>query len=101
MTRYLLLHYRSKARVWQQIPLGDGLFTIGRTLDNNLVVDDWLASRNHAILRVSEQGVWIQDQNSSNGTMVKGQRIPPVEWVPVPIDEDIIIGVTTIRVQKA
>jgi ABC transport system ATP-binding/permease protein len=51
-----------------------GSTTIGRELDNDIVVPDLLASRHHARLVPTPQGVQIQDI-SSNGTFVNGQRV--------------------------
>lgn len=47
--------------------------TIGRESDNDIVVQDINASRKHAMLRLTNQGVWtITDQGSLNGTLVNG-----------------------------
>src|SRR5215207_1744508 len=51
-----------------------GSTSIGRELDNDIVVGDLLASRHHARLVPNANGVQIQDI-SSNGTFVNGVRI--------------------------
>jgi ABC-type multidrug transport system ATPase subunit len=51
-----------------------GAITIGRELDNDIVVPDMLASRHHARLLPTADGVQIQDI-SSNGTFVNGGRV--------------------------
>jgi ABC-type multidrug transport system ATPase subunit len=51
-----------------------GSTTIGRELDNDIVVADMLASRHHARLVPTAQGMQLQDL-SSNGTFVNGQRV--------------------------
>jgi ABC transport system ATP-binding/permease protein len=51
-----------------------GSTSIGRELDNDIVIADMLASRHHARMVPTEQGVQIQDL-SSNGTFVNGQRV--------------------------
>lgn len=48
---------------------------IGRTNDNDIVIDDNSVSRNHAIIFVSENSTMIQDNNSTNGTFINGRRI--------------------------
>ncbi|WP_460729582.1 ATP-binding cassette domain-containing protein [Nocardia heshunensis] len=55
-----------------RIPRG-GL-NIGRTSDNQIVVNDPMASRNHARLVPDRQGLAIEDLNSANGTFVNGRR---------------------------
>jgi ABC-type multidrug transport system ATPase subunit len=55
-------------------PAPPGSVTIGRELDNDIVVPDMLASRHHARLVPTADGVQIRDI-SSNGTFVNGQRV--------------------------
>ncbi len=55
-----------------RIPAG-GL-SIGRTSDNQIVVNDPLASRRHARLVSSAEGLTIEDLGSANGTFVNGHR---------------------------
>lgn len=51
-------------------------FYIGRSDKNNVVIPDDLASRHHAMLQRSEQGLfYISDLGSSNGTFVNRARI--------------------------
>ncbi len=48
---------------------------IGRGSDNNVVLDDLLVSRHHAVLRRSGNQWELVDSNSANGTYVNGHRI--------------------------
>jgi ABC-type multidrug transport system ATPase subunit len=52
-----------------------GVQSIGRTPDNDIVVSDVLASRHHARLSSSPQGLLLEDLGSVNGTFVNGQRV--------------------------
>ncbi|MGA8332562.1 MAG: ATP-binding cassette domain-containing protein [Mycobacterium sp.] len=49
--------------------------TVGRAKTNNIVVEDALASRVHAVLTSTPAGLEIRDNNSSNGTFVNGLLI--------------------------
>ncbi|MFE3545490.1 FHA domain-containing protein [Nocardia sp. NPDC059177] len=51
-----------------------GGLSIGRTSDNQIVVNDPLASRHHARLGSSPEGLVIEDLGSANGTFVNGHR---------------------------
>lgn len=51
-----------------------GGLTIGRTADNQIVVNDPLASRKHARLVAASGGLTIEDLGSANGTFVNGHR---------------------------
>jgi len=52
-----------------------GEFVIGRSSSCNLAVDDGLVSRRHAMIRVTEKTVTIEDLGSRNGVAVNGRRI--------------------------
>jgi hypothetical protein len=58
----------------QRFPLGTRS-TIGRGEKNTLQLDDEQASRNHAVIVRSNEGVWLQDLGSTNGTQVNGRLI--------------------------
>lgn len=49
--------------------------TIGRSVDNQIILDDDYVSTHHARLSPSRQGVLLQDLNSTNGTFVNDSRI--------------------------
>lgn len=55
-------------------PSGGQVLTIGRTRNNDVVLDDPLVSRQHATLELGQQ-VILRDLGSFNGTFVNGQRV--------------------------
>lgn len=57
--------------------LRQGLNTIGRGLDNSIVVEDEARSlsRHHAEIQVTEKGIYLTDLHSSNGTLVNQTKI--------------------------
>lgn len=57
------------------IPLSELIFSIGRSHDNALVLDDPRVSRHHAEIRVIRDHFILFDLNSSGGTYVNGQRV--------------------------
>jgi len=67
---------RAAAQATQVIPAAQaGRVSIGRAPDNDIVVNDVLASRYHARLVPSPAGTLIQDTRSINGTFVNGERV--------------------------
>jgi ABC-type multidrug transport system ATPase subunit len=63
--------------------------TVGRELDNDVVVNDVLVSRHHAKLVPTPAGMLIQDARSINGTFLNGER---VKSAPVRDGDVINIG---------
>ena len=55
--------------------LSDGLTIIGRDSTNDIVVNEPGVSRQHAAIRGSLKGYWIEDLNSQNGTSVNGSPV--------------------------
>ena len=61
--------------------------TIGRSSDNDVVVDNKLASRHHAVIQKIKDAYFIIDAGSTNGTFVNNTIIPKEKYaqrVPVP-----------------
>ena len=52
-----------------------GSVKIGRATDNDIVINDVLASRHHATLVPGSGGTQVVDNRSINGTFVNGQRV--------------------------
>ena len=50
-------------------------FSIGRGVDNDLVIQNPAVSRQHAMLQSTTLGHSIQDMGSKNGTWVNGTRL--------------------------
>ena len=60
-----------------QILLGTTQLSLGRSPDNQQVLNNPQVSGHHAIIRPEGQGYALLDQHSTNGTWVNGQRLAP------------------------
>ncbi|MBF6350547.1 MULTISPECIES: FHA domain-containing protein [Nocardia] len=67
-------HRASEGPIARADRLPPGGLAIGRTADNQIVVNDPLASRKHARLVAGSEGLVIEDLGSANGTFVNGVR---------------------------
>jgi pSer/pThr/pTyr-binding forkhead associated (FHA) protein len=49
--------------------------TIGRTVDNDLRINEHFISRHHAVILTSATSAIIEDLNSTNGVAINGKRV--------------------------
>lgn len=66
--------------------------TIGRDTSNDIVVDNKLASRHHAVIHKIKDAYFLKDENSTNGTFVNSVRIPKDKYVKLNVGDQIQIG---------
>jgi pSer/pThr/pTyr-binding forkhead associated (FHA) protein len=66
-----------------------GVTMIGRDSQNDIVLDEAMISRCHAMLLAKPSGVVLIDLGSTNGTLVNGMFVLPDTQVPLE-DGDII-----------
>lgn len=66
--------------------------TIGRESDNDVVVDNKLASRHHALIQKIKDAYFIKDQGSTNGTFLNGIKLPADKYVKLRPGDKITIG---------
>jgi DNA-binding NtrC family response regulator len=77
-----------------------GEVRIGRARENDIQIIDASVSRVHAIIRIQETGVSIEDQGSANGTRVRGAVIESGKPVPVVLGEVMDLGSAMVMVQQ-
>jgi pSer/pThr/pTyr-binding forkhead associated (FHA) protein/uncharacterized RDD family membrane protein YckC len=59
----------------KEIPIASRVISIGRDPSNDLVLSDSMVSRRHAILEQRDDIFVLRDNNSSNGTLVNGDKV--------------------------
>jgi uncharacterized RDD family membrane protein YckC len=69
----LIINPTSSSR--REVPLGRTLVSIGRDPSNDIVLPDALVSRRHAVVECRGDQYLLRDCNSSNGSLVNGDRV--------------------------
>jgi uncharacterized RDD family membrane protein YckC len=69
----LIVNPTSSAR--REISLARSLVSIGRDPSNDVVLPDAMVSRRHAVIEFRGSQYFIRDCNSSNGSLVNGDRV--------------------------
>ncbi len=67
------LIFRAGIQAGKEFPLADEDITIGRVLENNIVLDDVQISRNHMKIFQKDGDLFIEDMKSTNGTILNGK----------------------------
>eukprot|EP00775_Hariotina_reticulata_P009147 gene9147-9315_t len=72
-------HIGDEVSLPQTIPLKDGVFEVGRAAPADIQINVPTVSSRHALLRVEDNKISITDLNSTNGTVVNGQELTPMD----------------------
>jgi pSer/pThr/pTyr-binding forkhead associated (FHA) protein len=80
-----------------QIPIVSKI-SIGRSTDNDVVIDSKLASRHHAVIQKIKDDYFLKDLESTNGTLLNGQQIPKDKYVKLGHSDTITIGKTNLTI---
>jgi transcriptional regulator with GAF, ATPase, and Fis domain len=69
---------------------------IGRSIENDLRLNSGLVSRRHCRVAIEKGEIWIEDMNSANGTVVKGERINRLR---IADHDEFLVGGSRIRIE--
>ncbi len=71
---------------------------LGRDKSNNIVIDDNLVSRFHALVHKIKNDYFVKDLNSSNGTFINNEMVPKNKYVKLKKNDIIRIGKTELSI---
>jgi len=92
---------RDADRVVQRLSLPEkGTLSVGRHSDNDVVLDEIHASRQHCRL-VREGGeTYVEDMGSGNGTLLRGELISPNTKTKVDVGDALAVGSFTLTIEE-
>eukprot|EP00878_Enallax_costatus_P002873 GHUV01003066.1.p2 GENE.GHUV01003066.1~~GHUV01003066.1.p2 ORF type:complete len:192 (+),score=47.40 GHUV01003066.1:321-896(+) len=85
-------HIGDDVKMPPPIPLQDGLYEVGRASPADIQINIPTVSSRHALLRVEDNKVCITDLNSTNGTLVDGKELGPMDNIEVEVGSEVIFG---------
>ena len=77
----------------------DAITTLGRDVNNAIVVEDPFASGEHAVLTYRGRSWYVEDLGSTNGTFVNGRAVASV--APLGFGDEVSIGQVRMRLERA
>ena len=80
------------------IPL-DAVNSIGRDVNNSIVIDDSFVSADHALLTFRGRAWYVEDRGSTNGTWLNGQRVDGL--LPLGYGDELQVGQVRLRLERA
>lgn len=79
-------------------PIPEGVSTLGRRPENQIVIPDPYVSGRHLELLYEGGIIYLQDLNSTNGTFLNDTRVPPGEKVPLSPGDVLTVGKQRLKV---
>ena len=77
----------------------DAITSLGRDVNNSIVLDDEFASASHAALTYRGRAWYVEDLESTNGTFVNGGQVDGL--APIAFGDEIQIGQVRLRLERA
>jgi pSer/pThr/pTyr-binding forkhead associated (FHA) protein len=77
----------------------DAITSLGRDVNNAIVVDDEFVSASHAVLTYRGRAWYVEDLSSTNGTFVNGSQVDGL--APIAFGDEIQIGQVRLRLERA
>jgi pSer/pThr/pTyr-binding forkhead associated (FHA) protein len=81
----------------QSAALADGVILIGRGADCQIILDDDYVSTRHARVVSGDNGIYLEDLGSTNGSYVNGQRITAPTTITM--SDTVRIGKTILKLE--
>lgn len=77
----------------------DAINSLGRDVNNSIVIDDTFVSTDHALLTFRGRAWYVEDRGSTNGTWLNGQRVET--YAPLGYGDELQVGQVRLRLERA
>ncbi len=77
----------------------DAITSLGRDVNNAIVIEDEFVSTNHAALTYRGRAWYVEDLGSTNGTFVNGSQVDGLS--PVAFGDEVQVGQVRLRLDRA
>jgi pSer/pThr/pTyr-binding forkhead associated (FHA) protein len=77
----------------------DAITSLGRDVNNSIVLDDEFVSTTHAALTYRGRAWYVEDLGSTNGTFVNGSQVDGLS--PIAFGDEVQIGHFRLRLERA
>jgi hypothetical protein len=77
----------------------DAITSLGRDVNNSIVLEDEFVSATHAALTYRGRAWYVEDLGSTNGTFVNGSQVDGLS--PIAFGDEIQLGQVRLRLERA
>lgn len=84
----------------EPLPLKQGTNTFGRKSENDVVLSDPFVSGRHGTIEVDENGCYLTDTGSTNGTLVNDAKLEPNRRTKIGANDEIRIGSLVLKIVR-
>lgn len=83
----------------REVPLKKGMNVFGRKAENDVQISDPYVSGKHGIIEIAEDGVFVTDTGSTNGTMLNDAKLSPNMRTAITPEDVIRLGAMEFQVR--
>jgi pSer/pThr/pTyr-binding forkhead associated (FHA) protein len=83
-----------------RLPLKKGVNTFGRKSENDAQIVDPYVSGKHGAIEIADDGVYLTDTGSTNGTLINDAKLAPNQRTKISADDEIRLGGIVLKVER-